>query len=595
MSGPARGRHPAARILLPLACAWLVLAAVLVWTGGFSTRIFGFRLSAHGALRPILVALFCMALRFRWLPPAEQDAVIARGARLAARAVPLALALIVAAVLSVGLLYGARAAGGSDAYGYVSQALLWRSGDLRVHQDFVAAVPWPNADWTFTPLGYRPSAGHTLVPTYAPGLPLLMVMFGAAFGDCGPYLLNPICGALLVLLTYGLGVRLSGRAVGIMAAVLVASSPIVLFMMLWPMSDVPAAVFWSASLLFASVSTPAAAAASGAAAGVAIAIRPNLAPLALFPAALAVWPLRAALWTAARRFAAFGVACLPFVLLVAWFYDRLYGSPLQSGYGEAGSLFGWSNLGPNLARYPRWLWYTEGPLVFAFFLAGVLPRGPRQTSRALRLCFFAFISGVVASYLWYLPYDAWWFLRFLLPAAPLVFVLAADVAWNGCRRFGLRTQLAAALAFTAITLTYGLTRAAEREVLGLGKGEQKYADIGRYVANRLPPNAVVLAMQHSGNVRLYSGRPTLRYDMLEAGWLDRALEYLQSSGYEAYVLLEDWELPLFRERFVTQKSVALVDRPPMAVYAERGVRLFRTSGPGNGGDPDPIPHTAGCR
>lgn len=514
---------------------------------------------------------------------------------MASRAVPLVLALSVAGVLAVGLLFGARAAGGSDPYGYLSQSLLWRSGDLRVHQDFVAGVPWPNADWTFTPLGYRPSAGHTLVPTYAPGLPLLMVMFGALFGDCGPYLLNPICGALLVLLVYRLGVRLSGRAVGIMAAVLVASSPTVLFMMLWPMSDVPAALFWSASLLLAGVNTPAAAVAAGVAAGVAIAIRPNLAPLALIPAAVAVWPLRAVRWTATTRLVAFGAACLPFVLFVAWFYNSLYGSPLQSGYGDTGSIFGWGNLRPNLARYPRWLWDTEGPLVFAFLLAALLPPGPHETSRTLRRFFLAFISAVVASYLWYRPFEAWWFLRFLLPAAPLVFVLAADVMWHGCRRFGLRTQAAAALAFTVITLSYGLTRIAERDVLGIGEGEQKYADVGRYVADRLPPNAVVLAMQHSGNVRHYSGRPTLRYDMLEPDWLDRALEYLQSSGYETYVLLEDWELPLFRERFITQKSVALVNRPPMAAYAERRVSLFRTSGSGSASEPDPIPHTTGCR
>src|SRR5262249_61142722 len=72
-----------------------------------------------------------------------------------------------AAVIILGLsyAYGVRAAGGSDSYGYVSQARLWLAGDLHVHPEFAAAAPWPNAGWTFTPLAYRPPPGQTLLPT----------------------------------------------------------------------------------------------------------------------------------------------------------------------------------------------------------------------------------------------------------------------------------------------------------------------------------------------------------------------------------------------------------------------------------------------
>src|SRR5687767_15939464 len=111
-----------------------------------------------------------------------------------------------------------------------------------------------------------------------------MALFTIIAGRCGPYVVNPICGALLVILAYGIGVRLSGRPAGAMAALLVATSPVVLVMMLWPMSDVPAAAFWTASLLLACRSSMAAVLGSGTAAGIAIAIRPNLVPLALFPA-----------------------------------------------------------------------------------------------------------------------------------------------------------------------------------------------------------------------------------------------------------------------------------------------------------------------
>ncbi len=595
-------RRLASRGLLALAVAATVLGVVLVATGGFSTRIYGIRLSAHGALRPILFAVLCAALSFRLRPPAEQDALIAGGSLLADRLLPAVMPVSAAVVLGLGLWYGARSAGGSDPYGYISQAQLWRAGDLRVHQDFVASMPWPNVDWSFTPLGYRPSTDHTLVPTYAPGLPLLMTLFTAVAGSCGPYLVNPVCGALLVILAYGIGVRVSGRAVGAIAALLVASSPTVLFMMLWPMSDVPAAVFWTASLLLACRSSFTGLALSGAAAGIAIAIRPNLVPLALFPALIAVWPALAlkyaqgpVLRTAVLRLTAFGLACLPFVLLVAWFYDNLYGSPFQSGYGSTDSIFSSANLRANLARYPRWLWDTQGPLVFLFVLSPLLPPGPNPHSRWLRRILFAFAGSVLACYLWYLPFDAWWFLRFLLPAFPVLFVLAADVVWHGSRRFGVRTQIAAAIAFTVIMVNYAATRASELDVLGIGAGEQKYADVGRYLAAKLPANAVVIAMQHSGSIRHYSGRPTLRYDSLDPEWLDRAIAHLRSAGYEPYLLLEKFEVPIFRERFAAQQSVAILDARPLALHQRSEVRLYRTDGVSPPETPDPIPLTSGCR
>ena len=51
-------------------------------------------------------------------------------------------------------------------------------------------VPWPDAKWTFTPLGYRP-ADHpngddewSIVPTYSPGLPILLAVAKGIGGQC---------------------------------------------------------------------------------------------------------------------------------------------------------------------------------------------------------------------------------------------------------------------------------------------------------------------------------------------------------------------------------------------------------------------------
>ena len=42
------------------------------------------------------------------------------------------------------------------------------------------------------------------------------------------------------------------------------------------------------------------------------------------------------------------------------------------------------------------------------------------------------------------------------------------------------------------------------------QSEHKYAGVGEFVARRLPANAVVLAMQHSGTISYCGGRHTPR-------------------------------------------------------------------------------------
>lgn len=592
-AGEPDQRDTLSRVLFSLAIVVAMIAAGLGVTGGFTAHILGVRVSAHGPLRPALCALLCAALAFRRLRSSQQDSLVSRSYRIAFHIVPVVVLLAAGTVLALGLSLGTRAAGGSDVYGYASEARLWLAGNLHVRQDFVAAVPWPNADWTFTPLAYRPADDHTILPTYPPGLPLLMALFTKTSGSCGPFAVNPLCGALLVVLAYGLGVRVSGRGTGAIAALSIASSPTVLFMSLWPLSDLPAAAFWTASLLIACRASPLGAAGAGATAGIAIAIRPNLVPLAIFPVIISAWPVRRAPREALRHLLAFGFACLPFVSFIAWLNNYLYDSPFKSGYGDTSAIFHTANLRANLARYPRWLWETQGPLVFLFPLAVLIGRGPRPASAWLRRVLLAFVAGVFACYLWYMPFDAWWYLRFMLPAFPAMFVLAADAVWQGTRRFGPRAQLAAGVVFTFVMMDYGITRGQERAIFDIGAGEQKYADVGRYVTTDLPQNAIVFAMQHSGSVRYYSGRRTIQYQSLDGQWLDRAIEYLRRTGFEPYVVLEGWEIPRFREHFASQRGVTLVDRPPIAVHS-RDVFIYATGNAGSNA-PRPIPTTTGCQ
>ncbi len=594
MNGRPGPDRPGSRILFGLATAAAIGAAALALSDGFSIRVLGIRVSSHGGVRPALFALLFALIAYRHMPTWQQAAVARRVADGVRRLVPWTAPVAAAIVLALCFVYGTRAAGGSDSYGYVSQARLWLTGDLHVHQDFVASVPWPNADWTFTPLGYRPAANHTLVPTYAPGLPLLMAMSLKATGNCGPFIVTPLSSALLVLLTALLGSYVSGRITGAFAALLTATSPTILFMSLWPMSDVPAAAFWMMSLVAAwRPSSLTSAVLSGISAGVAILIRPNLVPLAVFPAGIVAWRTAAAFPARGRRFLAFALASVPFVVLVAGVNKDLYGSFLTSGYGEASSIYNWQHLWPNLQRYPRWLWETQGWYVFVFLLAVALPSGPKAESRTLRWILLAYIGAVFGCYLFYSPFEDWWYLRFVIPAMPAMFVLSIDVIRQGGRRFGLAVQAIALIVFTALSLSHAIAYARDHTIVEIGEGEQKYADVGRFLARELPPETVVISGLHSGNIRLYANLRTLRVDSLDGAWLDRAIDHLKSEGPSPYIVLEESEIQNFRERFANQKAVALVDRPAVAVHS-RHVYVFSSDRLRSPEPPRPIPHTTGC-
>ena len=101
-------------------------------------------------------------------------------------------------------------------------------------------------------------------------------------------------------------------------------------------------------------------------------------------------------------------------------------------------------------------------------------------------------------------------------------------------------------------------------------------------------------MQHSGSLAYYSDKLPLRYDLVPVEWIDRAIQYFQDGGRSAFVLLDDWEIPVFAERFRGQRIRAAVETQPLAITMDGRVKLFATA-PGDGrGSPVQMPRTHGC-
>ena len=499
-----------------------------------------------------------------------------------------ALAVIVAAVLGTAWRWGSFVAGGSDSACYATQAVRWAevlrhpsSGSMQPPDALALAAPWPDPTPTFTPTGHVASrvVAGAFVPICPAGLSLAMAPFYLAGGARLMFALVPLFGALLVLATYTVGARFAPR-VGVAAAALIAASPVFLYQVVQPMSDVPAAALWVLAVACASGTARRHALTAGLATSAAVLMRPNLVPLGMVIGLFLAlrpersWPQR---WRSAAVYAAWSA---PGCLAVALIQQSFYGSPFASGYASYSVLFSAAHVAPNAARYAGWLWTSHAPAIVLALLAPVLLPGAFTT---LLLGLFA---ANVALYLPYVVFGDWSYLRFLLPTIPLILVLAAAVLDAIVARV-LKSGLApsnrahvrrAAIVLAVLTLVIAgifVRQARARHAFELRDMEARFAHSGRFVASRLPPNAMVITDYESASVLFYSGRRTLAWGALDPAWLDRAVTWVRESGLEPYLLFERWEEPTFRARFA-QSRIGALDWPPMAEIATQ-VRLYRVA------------------
>jgi hypothetical protein len=500
------------------------------------------------------------------------------------------------ATFGAGVRWGAMVAGGADSYGYVSQAGYWQRGSVVVQEDVIRPSPWPGAALTWAPLGYRPSPRRpdAIVPLYAPGLPLLMALGQTIAGFCGAFFVVPLCGALTVWLTYALGRRLfDAPGIALWSAGLVAASPVFLYQLMNAMSDVPVTAAWTFAIVLA-VSRRALSA--GLAMSVAIAIRPNLAPLA---GVVIVWMAvsearrggRRLAVSACARFAA-GVAVS--VIGIAVFNTLVYESAATSGYGTTSDLYSLSFFSTNLRQFAAWTIDVETPIVIVavlFFIApGVLPSARVAYPRLL---LGGSLTVVLVSYLFYQPFDAWWYLRFLLPMWPIMMLLTAVGAESIARRWLRPVYPFAIAAAVALVAWHSVRTAVDRNAFDLGRSERRYVDVARFIGAHTDPAAVILSVQHSGSLRLYADRLTLRYDALDPLWLDRVVAYLESIGRRPYYVLDGGEVDAFRQRFGAANRAGALDWPPLATL-DGTIAIYDPIGRGPEASPLAIASTRGA-
>ncbi len=436
----------------------------------------------------------------------------------------------------------AAVAGGSDSSGYLNSARLFAAGklrtELRVPPEFRAAG---QIDLThFIPLGFWPYQKTGLInPTYPTGLPLHLALAGKLLGwSIAPIAIGLFAAlgslALLYASARELGIHARFAAAGTFA---LAVCPLFIFIALQPLSDGLAAT-WCLAAFYSGLRARRAAPwalACGAAYAIAVLVRPT--NIVLGPALLILLGFD---W---RRLAFAIVGGLPGVAWLASYNHVLYGAALNSGYGPWAEAFAWSWGAPTAWHFLKWLaLLLPAPFLLLPFLG--LVRGGARTRHLLALgVWFAAITGV---YLFYeVSHEAWWCLRFILPALPALILAAllgleAITPPQDAAREILVRKVAATLLVVWSTTIIGIA-APRFYLLNMKADEGTYEEACLLAREQFPSGTLVVTQDYSGAVYYYTDFPVLRWEMIEPAEFSRLSVLAAHAGRAVISINFKWQ------------------------------------------------------
>jgi Dolichyl-phosphate-mannose-protein mannosyltransferase len=539
--------------IVSLAAVLLLIAAL----GGIDYDLGLFRVRLHDWVRPLGLLVIAIGVRgalgVRDAPgrPTVISERLGPFARCVSTRGLVALLLAIAAIYAT---YQVRVCGGLDSYGYVSTASLLASGHVTEPQPLAALLPFEGASSAVAPLGYVAGpGGQTQVPRFPLGLPAVMAVF-TIFGANGPFFVPLVMAYVTVALAFLLGSEPGVAASGLFAAAIVAVDPLLVDYAIQPMSDVPATCWLLAAVwLHIGASRKTRPLLAGLCAGMAFFTRP-----ALLVAAIALGVVT--IDRPVRDTIRYGAALLFFIALQMTVNLVLYGSVRTSGYGPASYMFEISRprLMANVANFGKWLTYSHTAAIWLLWPVALVVLRRRKWAWQIS----AVAAAAAAPYLFYLVFDDWDSSRFVLPAILLVLILAA----RALSSLWIRIKPGTVAAFAPVTLlliALGCATASHRflqreDVYRLGDLEAKYPLAGEWIQAHLPERAVVLAGLHSGSIRFYGKRETIRWDQIPPDKLSPTLRNLETAGYVPYLALDTAsEPPLFAERFRSDPKVQI--------------------------------------
>ncbi|HYE87190.1 MAG TPA: glycosyltransferase family 39 protein [Vicinamibacterales bacterium] len=513
---------------------WLLAAslalAVLAALAGIDFRIGTLAVRSHSATRLLVATAVLLLLRWRmgvpFLPPWLMR-----------------IGLLTAITGSVFCWFRflVTTVGGADSYGYASAAELIADGRLIAEAPIAEWISASNRLAVASPLGWAPAPNASgIAPTYPLGLPLLMALFSLAAGSHAVFFVSPAVGVITLALVYRLARDWYDEQTALFATALVAWNPLVIAYAKQPMSDMAATMWLTLALVLSLRSSKVAALFGGLAAGAAVITRPAL----LIAAALI--PLMVCREDGRRTRVALAAVGLATALgLQMAIQNHLFGSPFATGYGTAANLFSTDHLPTNLGIFAAHGWRVVGPLWIPGLIIGVFAARPEPRWKPAAL-----FGAALLPYLFYLPFDHWETLRFLLPGLVPLTVVVADGLIH-LARMSRRPAVTAVAVIAFTTMVAGPSEYLLRtsSAWDIASIEARYPLAGEWINVNTPPESVVLANQHSGSLRWYGRRQTLRWDFLAPQDLAKTVSELQARGATVYVALEGDEVAMFDGRF----------------------------------------------
>lgn len=436
--------------------------------------------------------------------------------------------------------HATQVAGGADSSGYLNSARLLADGHLqatlRVPDVIAAAEPELNRVH-FTPHGFFPHEDKAhLPPTYPPGIPLQFALAGKLLGwTAGPLAIELFAALAAVVLCY-----LVGRECGLdhwpalTGAIALALSPLFLFSSLQPLSDTSAAT-WSLTAIWCALRLNRTgrlgwAAATGATFAMAVLVRPT--NTVILPALLV---LIGAQW---RRLLAFGLAGLPAALWLGYYNHALYGAATRSGYGDWYSSFAAEYFAPTAVHFLHWLALLLPAVLLPAAVATVLLPSLRNRKVLALTLWFGAVAGLYAFYT--VSHEAWWCLRFILPAFPPLIIggLLALERFTSRWRGATLGACAVLMAWAALG-SWHWTR--KLGVLWTATYESAYQEAAETARRELPPHALVVAGYISGAIYFYTDLPMLRWDLIEPADFKRYAATMAKAGRPIFAVIYEAE------------------------------------------------------
>ncbi len=514
--------------------AGAIALAVLVAITGIDFTIGAVAVRAHSAVRVLIAVVILLAVRWR-IGIASIPAWLTR---------IVLLTLICGSVLTW-FRFLLATIGGADSYGYVSASRLIAGGRLIDAAPIAEWLNAPNRLAIASPLGWTPAPdGSGIAPTFPIGTSSLMALFTLAGGPHAVFFVAPVMALLTLALVYRAARDWFDAEVALLAVAILAWNPLFVTYAKQPMSDVPATAWVTLAIVLAIQRHAVSAFGAGLAAGAAVVTRPAL---LIAAATIPLLSLRGE--RRYQRFVLSGIAAATGVAIQMLIQAQLFGSPFASGYGPASGLFAWSHAGPNAVIFGKQLWIAFGPIWLMGVVTGLVIAPPDLRWRLLTV-----LVAVMLPYLFYLPFDHWETLRFLLPALAILTVVIAASLTRLSRVSRVVPVLFALIFFGRSEM---LLRTSSQWVLQ--SLEERYPLAGEWVNVNTPADSVVLANQHSGSLRWYGKRQTLRWDFMDPNQLTTIVRELQSHGAEVYVALEGDEVAMFDQRFAAVIDQLQVD------------------------------------